>query len=128
MYLHLCNEYKCDANDVPDDILDYAHVKATPTYERTLSDALEKHVWAGVSSEQVPTAQDKFLDTACEKWKRYRKENTVENTTGYNATGINSHSQFTHSDSRVLNGSNGGRKSVRPKTEWQSIDLPPNSR
>ena len=118
LYLNLCNEYECDVNDIPGDILDYAHVKATRTYERTLSDALEKCVRAGIASKKVPTAQDKFLDNAREKLKRYKNENTFEGTSGYNAAGINSHSQFAHNDFRVIKGSDdSGCKPVKPKSE-----------
>ena len=109
--------------------MDYAHVKATRTYERTLSDALEKRARAGTASERVPSAQDKFLDAACEKLKCYKNENTFENTTGYNAAGINSHSQFVQRNSQVLNEGNDGRQSanVKPKLERQSVGVPPSS-
>ena len=51
-------------NDIPEDLLDYTHVKATHRYEHTLSTALEKHAQAGIVNKKVPTAQDKFLDNA----------------------------------------------------------------
>ncbi len=126
-YLELCNNYERDVNDVPEDLLDYAYVKATHTYERTLSSILEKRARSGGASGNVPTAQDKFLDNAREKLKRYKQESTFVDTSGYNPAGINSRSQFAKKDSRVISGGKDDRRSVKPKSERESVGLPPSS-